>query len=75
MYRLCIVNTVSRLFSVFSLVMLMSLTSGCATRALMSSDRFDQTELNEQQVHASEIETKKLQQAYQLAQQQPESLL
>lgn len=70
MHTLASVNTVSRLLPVFSLILLTSLTSGCATRALMSSDRYDKPE---QQFHSSEIDIQALEQAYQLALQEQAS--
>lgn len=41
--------------------------SGCATRALMSSDRYDKPEPNKQQFDASTLQDQDLEQAYQQA--------
>ncbi len=66
-------TSVSRLLPVFSLILLMSVTSGCATRAIMSSDLYDNAEPSHQQFHASDMQTQELERTYQLAlqQQQP----
>jgi hypothetical protein len=64
-------NPASRLLSAFGLILMMSLTSGCATRALMSSDRYEKTEPSKQQFHSSEIQAQDLEQAYHLALQHP----
>lgn len=68
-------NTASRLLPVFSVILLMSLTSGCATRALMSSERYDNAEPSTQQHDFSEVQTENLEQAYQLALQEQQSVV
>lgn len=60
----------SRLLPIFGIILLMSLTSGCATRALMSSERYEKAEPSQQQLHSSNMQPQDLEQAYQLALQQ-----
>lgn len=68
------ITTFSRLLPIFGLILLMSLTSGCATRALMSSDRYDNAEPSHQQFHASDMQIQELERTYQLALQQQQAV-
>lgn len=44
----------SRLFAVLGLILLISTSTGCATRALMSSDRYEKPEQEPQQFRSSD---------------------
>jgi hypothetical protein len=64
------ITSVTRLIPVFGLFLLISLTSGCATRALMSSDSYDKAEPSNQQFHVGGMQVQDIEQTYQLAIQQ-----
>ena len=50
----------SRLFTVLGLILLISTSTGCATRALMSSDRYEKPEQEPQQFHFRLLATRQL---------------